>query len=95
MHNPHDSIELLVTYAMDLLAQTEAQHRAVCRTQTQLNTLRGTDGHRRDIAPSVRDKALAAVKNEVRGLMTVATNQTTVLREMSRTVRVLKAVADD
>ena len=98
MRNPGDPVELLVTYAMDLLAQTEALHRAICRTQVQLNALRGReydDRSRRDIAPEKRGKAVAAVRDEVKALLVAVTNQKAVLHEMHRAVRGLKAATDD
>jgi hypothetical protein len=83
-------IELLVAYAMDLLSQTEAQHRCICRTQAHLQSVQ-TQAARKLCFPQTfpaaqQKKALATVAAEVDTLLDVIACQQGLLVEMQRTL---------
>ena len=84
-------IELLVIYAIDLLSQTEAQHRAICRTQLRLDTLRGAEENRAKRDTPSRRKTLTTVGRDVNELLSFVHSQRRLLQEMEQTVTLLKA----
>ena len=84
-------IELLVIYAIDLLSQTEAQHRAICRTQLRLDTLRGAEENRAKTDTLSRRKTLTTVGRDVKELLAVVHSQRRLLEEMGHAVTLLKA----
>ena len=89
METQSDSIDLLVAYAFDLLAQTEAQHRKIQKTQTEIEAYIAS----RNTTPrSFVDQAhcLAAIKRRVSELTVHLREQRLVVFEMHQALTQLQ-----
>lgn len=78
---------------MDLLSQTEAQHRAICRARLQLDALVTAERKVVQDARAAREhqRALTAVKREIKELLVVVRHQHGLLEEMDQSITQMKA----
>jgi hypothetical protein len=84
-----DGIGMLVTCALDLLAQTEAQHRAIVAAQSDLD---GCVAEWKVTTPTAftRKKRLAAIAEGIAALLTAIRTQRLLAVEMQQVVSSLQ-----
>ncbi len=87
--NEQDAVDLLLTYAFDLLAQTEAQQRSITRTRVRLQSYSVHVKHA-GFHGSERRECFEVVAGTVRELADALTNQGRLVADMSRMVTVLQ-----
>ena len=89
MPEDDSAITALVAYALDLLAESERQHRALVRAHAQLAHYMAETEHAAP-TPLLRRECLEAVECGVAELLTVVNTQTEMLTEMRQTVSKLQ-----
>ena len=92
MAEDNPAINLLVAYALDLLAESERQHRAIVGTHAQLARF-AVEAAFNNPTPVHRRECLDAVERRVVELLAVVGTQNAILAEMRQTVARLQEQA--
>jgi hypothetical protein len=83
------AVDLLLTFALDLLAQTERQQRALTHAQAELVEY-ACEARSAAARPERRQHCIDTVTSAVTELSTVITEQSALLTDMRETVRSLR-----